>query len=130
MAKARTETRERAEPGCEPHEHTRPQDAPLPADDETFERAAAFLRAAGDPARLKILARLSVGEWCVSELADVANAGLSTVSQQLRLLRAERLVKRHRQGKHILYRVADKHILRLLRAALEHAAHAQVGSAK
>jgi len=98
--------------------------AALTADDETFERAAAFFRAAGDVSRLKILARLAGREWSVTELADVADVGMSTVSQQLRLLRAERLVKRHRDGKQVFYRLADGHIRRLVRAALEHAGHA------
>lgn len=99
-------------------------DAPLPVDDETFERAAAFFRAAGDVSRLKILARLAAGEWNVTDLAEAADAGMSTVSQQLRLLRAERLVKRYREGKHVFYKLADNHIRRLIRAGLEHASHA------
>ena len=97
----------------------------LEADDETFERAASFLRAAGDVSRLKVLARLASDEWSVGELAQAAGVGLSTISQQLRLLRAERMVKRHRDGKQVFYRLADSHIRRLVRAALEHAGHAE-----
>lgn len=119
-----TAKKKKAAPACDPHEHEG-ADGALPADDETFERAAAFFRAAGDVSRLKILARLAGGEWCVTELADVADVGMSTVSQQLRLLRAERLVKRYRDGKHVFYKLADAHIRRLIRAALEHAAHAE-----
>jgi ArsR family transcriptional regulator, lead/cadmium/zinc/bismuth-responsive transcriptional repressor len=120
MARAKT----RRESSRDPHDHARPRED-LDIDDETFERAAAFFRAAGDVSRLKVLARLATGEWCVSELAKAANVGMSTVSQQLRLLRTERLVKRHREGKHILYRLADGHIRRLVRAALQHAEHQQ-----
>ncbi|NOU32425.1 MAG: helix-turn-helix transcriptional regulator [Polyangiaceae bacterium] len=87
----------------------------------TFERAAAIFRAAGDVSRLRLLERLSQGEWCVSELAEAAQVGMSTVSQQLRLLRSERLIARRRAGKHIYYRLADAHIMELLRGALEHA---------
>lgn len=89
--------------------------------DATFERAAGFLRAAGDVARLKLLERMRTGEWCVSELSTAAGVGMSTVSQQLRLLRTERLVVRRREGKHVYYRLADAHIAKLLRDALEHA---------
>jgi ArsR family transcriptional regulator, lead/cadmium/zinc/bismuth-responsive transcriptional repressor len=95
----------------------------LAIDDDTYERVAAFFRAAGDVSRLKVLARLTTGEWSVSELAKAANVGMSTMSQQLRLLRAERLVARHREGKRMLYRLADSHIRRMVRAALEHAEH-------
>lgn len=90
--------------------------------EEAFERAAALFRAAGDVSRLKLLERLAEGEWCVTELAEAAETGLSTVSQQLRLLRAERIVTRRRAGKHIYYALADSHVSDLIRNALEHAA--------
>jgi ArsR family transcriptional regulator, lead/cadmium/zinc/bismuth-responsive transcriptional repressor len=89
--------------------------------DATFERAAAIFRAAGDVARLRLLQRLADGEWCVSELAAAAEVGMSTVSQQLRLLRSERIVTRRRAGKHIYYRLTDTHIVELLQCALAHA---------
>ena len=53
---------------------------------------------------------------------EAAGVGLSTVSQQLRILRAERVVTRRRAGKHIFYGLADSHIVALLRSAIEHAA--------
>jgi len=70
---------------------------------------------------LKLLYRLCDGEWCVTELADAAGVGLSTVSQQLRLLRAERIVMRRRAGKHIFYSLADTHVSDLIKSAIEHA---------
>jgi ArsR family transcriptional regulator len=106
---------------CEPHEHSPRVPVDLGASDEAFERAAAIFRAAGDVARLRLLARLASGEWCVSELAEAADSGLSTVSQQLRLLRSEKLVVRRRVGKHIFYRLADAHVLALVQSALSHA---------
>jgi DNA-binding transcriptional ArsR family regulator len=105
---------------CGPEEHARR--ARLAAvSDEQLERAAAIFRAAGDPSRLKLLHRLCDGEWCVTELAEAANVGLSTVSQQLRLLRAERIVARRRAGKHIFYSLADAHVIDLIRSAIDHA---------
>jgi ArsR family transcriptional regulator, lead/cadmium/zinc/bismuth-responsive transcriptional repressor len=89
--------------------------------DATFERAAAIFRAAGDVSRLKLLEFLSAGECCVSELAEATHTGMSTVSQQLKVLRAERLILRKRVGKHIYYSLADDHIVELLRGALAHA---------
>jgi len=58
----------------------------------------------------------------VSELADAAGVGVSNVSHQLRLLRADRMVERRRSGKHIFYSLADRHMIDLVRSALEHAA--------
>lgn len=57
----------------------------------------------------------------MTELAEAAGVGLSTVSQQLRVLRAERIVARRRDGKHIFYRLADGHVRDLIASALEHA---------
>jgi ArsR family transcriptional regulator, lead/cadmium/zinc/bismuth-responsive transcriptional repressor len=85
-------------------------------------RAAALFRACGDVERLRTLERLSWGDLCVSELAAGSREGLSTVSQRLRILRSEGLVTRRREGKHVFYALADRHVADLIRAALEHAA--------
>jgi len=111
----------RAEGQCGPEEHARRSLRSAIADDQ-LERAAAIFRAAGDLSRLKLLYRLCDGEWCVTELAEAAGVGLSTVSQQLRLLRAERIVARRRAGKHIFYSLADAHVSDLIQSAIEHAA--------
>lgn len=111
----------REEGACGPEEHAR-RAREGRTTDEQLERAAALFRAAGEVARLRLLDRLADGEWCVTELAEAAGVGLSTVSQQLRILRAERLVSRRRAGKHIFYGLADKHIAELLRSAIDHAA--------
>jgi ArsR family transcriptional regulator, lead/cadmium/zinc/bismuth-responsive transcriptional repressor len=104
-------------------EHPPRQDGPArkKPSEATFERAAAIFRAAGDAPRLRLMELLSTGEWCVSELAAETKAGMSTVSQQLKVLRSERLITRKRVGKHIYYRLSDDHIVALLRGALEHA---------
>jgi ArsR family transcriptional regulator len=71
---------------------------------------------------LKLLTRLADGgEWCVTELAHAARVALPTISQQLRLLRSEGLVKRRRVAKHVYYALADAHIRDLLRSGLDHA---------
>ena len=106
---------------CAPEEHaSRGSKSPARSAD-AFERAAALFRAAGDVSRLRLLERLAEGEWCVTELAEAAGSGLSTVSQQLRLLRAERIVARRRAGKHIFYSLADAHVRAMIKNALEHA---------
>jgi ArsR family transcriptional regulator, lead/cadmium/zinc/bismuth-responsive transcriptional repressor len=111
-----------ADGDCAPETHAHRGERAAVVSDEAFERAAGLFRAAGDVSRLKLLERLSDGEWCVTELAEAAGTGLSTVSQQLRLLRAERIVRRRREGKHIYYSLADRHMSELVRSALEHAA--------
>jgi ArsR family transcriptional regulator len=86
-----------------------------------IERAAALFRALGDSARLSLLERLSTGECCVTELAEATGEGLSTISQRLRTLRAERLLRRRRVGKHVYYSLADAHVVALIESALAHA---------
>lgn len=94
---------------------------PLAVDAAAIEAAAAFFRAAGDPARLRLLVVLQQGEWCVTELAASTGEGLSTISQRLRVLRNDGLVSRRREGKHLWYSLADAHVSELIANALAHA---------
>ena len=86
-----------------------------------LDRAARLLRAMGDQERLSLLFRLSEGAACVTELAEAEGETLSTISQRLRVLRSEDLVKRHREGKHIRYALADDHVRELIAAVFAHA---------
>ena len=88
---------------------------------EVLERAAAILRAAGDPGRLRLLELLAPGERCVTELAGLSGDSLPTVSARLRVLRGERLLSRRREGKHQFYALADRHVAELVQGVLEHA---------
>jgi ArsR family transcriptional regulator, lead/cadmium/zinc/bismuth-responsive transcriptional repressor len=107
---------------CELEGHAKRPAKKAVVSEESFARAAALFRVFSDVSRLKLLDRLAEREWCVTELAEAAGVGLSTVSQQLRLLRAEHTVQRRRTGKHIYYSLADRHIIELVANALEHAA--------
>jgi DNA-binding transcriptional ArsR family regulator len=109
------------EPECEVHTHAPTRTVKIHGE-KTLARAAGFFRAAGEVARLRLLSHLMHGEWCVSELAAALDEGMSTISQRLRVLRAEGLVERRREGKHIYYALADAHVASLLESALAHAA--------
>ena len=105
---------------CSSDEHsggTRPMTGP-----DTLARAAEIFRAAGDPARLRVLDLLRGGEQCVTELLEATAIKPSTLSQQLKLLRLEDLIVSRRQGKHLFYSLADQHISDLLDNVLAHAA--------
>lgn len=105
-----------------PVTHSHPDRVASPAvREEALESAARLFRALGDAHRLGILTSLEDGELCVSELATAAQVDISTVSQRLRVLRTEGLVARRREGKHVLYRLADKHVNELVSNALAHA---------
>jgi ArsR family transcriptional regulator len=76
----------------------------------------------GDGPRLRVLEMLSRGELCVTEIVQAMGEKFSTVSQRLRVLRTEGLIRRRRIGTHVYYALADQHVADLLHNALAHAA--------
>lgn len=88
--------------------------------EDNFRDAAGIFRALADVSRLRILEALACHPCCVSELAEASKDEISTVSQRLRVLRSERLVRRERSGKHMIYSLADHHVMSLVMNALEH----------
>ncbi|MCU0824220.1 MAG: metalloregulator ArsR/SmtB family transcription factor [Leptospira sp.] len=105
---------------CDSSDHDHSPLSPTIYGSLALERAARLFRALGDEARLSLLVRLSQREACVTEIADASGEGASTISQRLRLLRSEGLVKRRREGKHLFYSLVDDHIQNLLANALDH----------
>jgi ArsR family transcriptional regulator len=104
-------------------------DVPHPAPDSrptvsagVRERAARMLSAAGEPSRLALLEILDGRELCVSELVSLTNDPMPTVSQRLRVLKTEGLLRSRRDGKHMFYTLADNHVQALLTNILRHAA--------
>ncbi len=90
-------------------------------DQQQIETAASMFSALADGYRLKTLILLSKGELSVSAIAEAEGEKLSTVSARLQILHAARLITRQRQGKSILYRLADEHVLQLIENAIDHA---------
>ena len=92
-----------------------------------MERAARLFRALGDAPRLRLLGLLNGRELCVTEIVEAMGEKFPTVSQRLRLLRGEGLIARRRQGTHIYYALADRHVADLITNALAHAAELEAG---
>ena len=90
---------------------------PQPA---SVERASNLFRALGDPSRLRLLSWLIEKERCVGELAEAEREAMSTISQRLRVLRAENIVVSRRKGKHVFYGLVDSHVKDLILNALAH----------
>jgi ArsR family transcriptional regulator, lead/cadmium/zinc/bismuth-responsive transcriptional repressor len=91
-----------------------------PAADEV----AAVFAILGDPTRIRVLTALSGGELCVTDLAAATNVNRTTISHQLRVLRAQRLVRRRREGKVMYYALDDDHVTALLHMATAHVTEA------
>jgi ArsR family transcriptional regulator len=106
---------------CDPSEHARLERKAPHHRVVALERAAGLFRALGDAPRLRILVLLAQGEWCVGEIVGALQEKFSTVSQRLRVLRNEGLVVRRREGTHLFYALADRHVADLIDNALAHA---------
>ena len=87
---------------------------------ETVDAIAELFKAFGDPTRVEILSLLLQQERCVGDIADGIGLSQSAVSHQLRLLKQLHLIKYRREGKNILYSLADDHVRTILEMGLEH----------
>lgn len=77
-------------------------------------QASTLLKALANPDRLLLLCQLSQGEQCVSELEKLLAIVQPTLSQQLGVLREERLVRTRRDGKQIFYSIASTEALAVM----------------
>ncbi|WP_196782534.1 ArsR/SmtB family transcription factor [Chromobacterium paludis] len=77
-------------------------------------QASGLMRALSNEDRLLLLCQLSQGEKSVSELEETVGIRQPTLSQQLGVLRNEGLVATRRDGKRIIYSVADPKALAVL----------------
>jgi ubiquinone/menaquinone biosynthesis C-methylase UbiE len=67
----------------------------------------AMLRAAGDPARLRVLLLLRQAELTVSEVTEILGQSQPLVSRHLKLLSDAGLIQRFKEGSWVFYRAAD-----------------------
>ena len=73
-----------------------------------------------DPTRVHILYLLVERELCVNDIAEAVDISQSAISHQLRLLKQMHLIKFRREGKNLLYSLADDHVKTILQMGLEH----------
>ena len=89
-------------------------------DKETMEAIAELFKGFADHTRVHILSLLAQKELCVTDIAETVEISQSAISHQLRLLKQMHLIKFRREGKNILYSLADDHVLTILQMGLEH----------
>lgn len=89
-------------------------------DRETMEQIADLFKGFADPTRVHILSLLEQQELCVTDIADAVELSQSAISHQLRILKQMHLIKYRREGKNILYSLADDHVKTILQMGLEH----------
>ena len=88
---------------------------------ETREEIAELFKGFADPTRVHILWLLAGQELCVTEISEAVKLSQSAISHQLQLLKQLHLVKFRREGKNILYSLADDHVRTILKMGIEHA---------
>ncbi len=87
----------------------------LPADfAKRAAEAAELLKALANPDRLLLLCQLVGGEKAVTELGVLTHIEQPSLSQQLAVLRGERLVTTRREGKNMFYSIASPAALAVL----------------
>lgn len=88
---------------------------------ETMEQIAELFKGFADSTRVHILSLLMLHqELCVNDIAEAVELSQSAISHQLRILKQMHLIKYRREGKNILYSLADEHVKTILQMGLEH----------
>ena len=88
--------------------------------EEVLYDLAELFKVFGDTTRIRILYALMESELCVSDLSSILNMNQSAISHQLRILKTNGLVKYERNGKSLIYSLADDHVTSILNQGLDH----------
>ncbi|MBQ6098314.1 MAG: winged helix-turn-helix transcriptional regulator [Methanobrevibacter sp.] len=91
----------------------------MPSEDE-YSDLSEFFKIFGNPTRLKIISLLSIEDLCVCDICEALDLNQTTVSNQLRILRANNIVKYQKEGKMARYSLTDLHIEMIYKVGLEH----------
>ena len=81
-----------------------------------FEQFALVAKTLGHPQRLELIEQLGQGPRSVDLLAEKLGAPIANVSQHLQTMRRAGLVAAERQGKYVVYRLADASVLAAMQA--------------
>ena len=89
------------------------------SEDELIELSELF-RIFGDSTRIKILFALFRGEKNVTQICDEIDMNQSAVSHQLKILKTGKLISCRREGKSMIYALADDHVKTIIAMGKEH----------
>ncbi|MBR5259239.1 MAG: winged helix-turn-helix transcriptional regulator [Eggerthellaceae bacterium] len=91
----------------------------MPEEEMLYDLADLF-KVFSDTTRIKILFALMDQDLCVAHITEAVGATQSAVSHQLRILKQARLVRFHREGKNMVYSLADDHVHTILAQGMSH----------
>ena len=89
-------------------------------DEELIYDLADLFKIFADSTRIRVLYCLSEQERCVGDIAAALEMSQTAISHQLRILKQSHLVRCRRDGKQMVYSLADDHVKTILSAGLEH----------
>lgn len=89
-------------------------------EEDTLTDLSEFFKIFGDSTRIKIICVLFEGEMCVSGIVEILEMSQSSISHQLRILKAKRIVRARKEGKQVFYSLDDDHIKKIYEMGLEH----------
>ncbi len=81
--------------------------------DAKQQRNYLLFKALGDKTRYNIISELVKQERCACELPKLVSRAQPTVSLQLKYLAKAGILSNRREGKKMIYKISDRHVLRL-----------------
>ena len=91
----------------------------LEMENELYDLAELF-KIFGDSTRIRILYELMSGEKNVTEISEDLGMNQSAISHQLKILKTSKLVSVRREGKAMIYALADDHVKTIIEMGKEH----------
>jgi ArsR family transcriptional regulator len=88
--------------------------------EEKMTTLADLFKMFSDSTRIRILYDLFGGEKNVSQITADLEMSQSAVSHQLKILKTSRLIRSRREGKSIIYSLADDHVKTIIMMGVEH----------
>lgn len=88
--------------------------------EEELSELAELFKIFGDSTRMRILYDLFRGEKNVTEICEDLEMNQSAVSHQLKILRTSKLIASRREGKSMIYSLADDHVKTIIAMGKEH----------
>jgi len=83
----------------------------------TFDMVTKIFKALSDSTRLKIVELLEKKDMCACKFVSITGKAQPTVSQHLKVLENSGIVKSRKEGKMVIYSLADSKIIDVIKAA-------------
>ncbi len=82
-------------------------------------KISTLLTSIGNPVRVQILLAIGIGEACVCHLESLLGLRQAYISQQLMILRKQKIISSRREGKYVYYRLDKPEIMDIIQKAGE-----------